>query len=273
MQTPAPLHRSPRLAPTPSAGAPGGPAGEGSGRPPSSGEGSRRRRPSAMRPARSSLPAVHLHGPPHAPLPQSSPSLRATPRPRLSITSLGGLFHYFNGGGEEAATPGRRERGTSEAARGLPRCGASPDPTPPLLVSEADAGAQPHPRRSLPTRSSLCIQVGQADDGAGDEGTGASPRPQLRAVSLAGPSTSCSGTAAPALRSPSALPRPLSPSLLRASQLMLRRRGAALPPRGGPPGSPPRDGTADAVSSLSPSEASGKPHAISLSLRGLLFQL
>ena len=57
------------------------------------------------------------------PPPHSSPSLRATPRPRLSITSLSGLFHYFNGGGEEAATPGRRERGTSEAARGVPRRG------------------------------------------------------------------------------------------------------------------------------------------------------
>lgn len=37
--------------------------------------------------------------------------------------------------------------------------------------------------------------------------------------------------------------------------------------------SPPRDGTADAASSASPSAASGKPHAISLSLRGLLFQV
>lgn len=147
---------------------------------------------------------------------------------------------------------GKRQRRLGGAGGALrrPRGGCrgggagSPDPTPPLLVSEADGGAEPHPggaephpRGSLPTRSSLCIQVGQADDGAGDEGTGASPRPQLRAVSLPGPSTSCSGTAAPAARSPSnsftaasasvTFPSPRSTTDASAA-------GAALPPRSGP---------------------------------------
>lgn len=60
---------------------PGGPAGEGLGPPPSPGEGSRRRRPSAMRPARRSLPAVHLHGPPHAPFPSPAPHCGRLPAP------------------------------------------------------------------------------------------------------------------------------------------------------------------------------------------------
>ena len=181
-----------------------------------------------MRPARRSLRASHLHGPLRAPLlPTPAPHCGRLPAPGSPSLHSVVCFTILTEEGKRQRRLGGA-RGALRRPRGGCRGGGagSPIPTPPLLVSEADGGAEPHPRGSLPTRSSLCIQVGQADDGAGDEGTGASPRPQLRAVSLPGPSTSCSGTAAP---THSPLPRPLSPSLPRAPQLMLRRRGLPCP--------------------------------------------
>ena len=148
----------PQVGPHALRGASGGPARGGLGPPsppPSPGEGSRGRRPSAMRPARRSLRASHLHGPPRAPPPHSSPSLRATPRPRLSITSLSGLFHCFNGGREEVATPGRRKRGTSEAARGVPRWGGGvprSDAAPLGLRGRWGSRAPPWGSRAPPAR-------------------------------------------------------------------------------------------------------------------------
>lgn len=63
--------------------------------------------------------------------------------------------------------PGRRERGAPEAGRGW-RGGRVPWPgTAPLGLGGKREG-EPHPRGSLSTRSSLCIQVGRVDDGAGD---------------------------------------------------------------------------------------------------------
>lgn len=65
--------------------------------------------------------------------------------------------------------PGRRERGAPEAGGwGWRRGGRVPWPgTAPLGLGGKREG-EPHPLRSLSTRSSLCIQVGRVDDGAGD---------------------------------------------------------------------------------------------------------
>lgn len=150
-------HPSRRLAPTPSAGAPEGSAGGGL-RPPPPPTNPRGKGLGGGGRARCDLrgalcrPATFMDH--RAPPSHSSPSLQATPRPRLSITSSVVCFTILT----EEGTRQRRLGG----ARGVLRRpgGGSPDPTPPLLVSEADGGGGRAPPARFPPHAVLAVQPG-----------------------------------------------------------------------------------------------------------------